>query len=56
MLCCSDELSEELGNLFGEHLDNKTEEEVLGEMWRLAVVAQNNISEYSEAEITGAGG
>ena len=40
--CCSDELSEELGNLFGEQLVNKTEEELLGEMRRLAVVAQNN--------------
>ena len=27
--CCSDELSEELGNLFGEQLVNKTEEELL---------------------------
>ena len=41
--CCSDELSEELGNLFGEQLDNKSEEEILAEMRRLAVVAQNNL-------------
>ena len=41
--CCTDELSEELGNLYGEQLDTKTEEQLLGDMRRLAVVAQNNL-------------
>ena len=39
---CDDELSEELGNLFGNQLDTKTEEHLLSEMRRLAVIAQNN--------------
>ena len=37
--CCSPELSEELVNLFGEQLENKTDEELLAEVHRLAVVA-----------------
>ena len=32
-----------LGNLFGEHLDTKTEEQLLSEMCRLALVAQNKL-------------
>ena len=40
--CCDDKMSEELGNLFGNQLDTKTEEQLLREMCRLAVIAQNN--------------
>ena len=40
LACCSNELSEELGNLlFRELLDSKAEEQPLSKMCRLAVVA-----------------
>ena len=39
---CDDDMSEELGNLFGNQLDTKTEEQLLSEMRRLAVIDQNN--------------
>ena len=34
---------EELNNLHGDQLDNKTEEELLAEMKTLAIVAQNHL-------------
>ena len=41
--CCNDELAEDLGNLFGDQLDVKTEEQLLMEMRRLAVLSQNHL-------------
>ena len=43
LACCSEELSEDLGNLYGEQLDNKDEATLLEEMHKLAVVAQNHL-------------
>ena len=41
--CCEEELSEDLENLYGSELDNKTEEQLLTMMRQLAVVAQNHL-------------
>ena len=41
--CCEEELSEDLENLYGSELDNKTEEQLLAMMRQLAVVAQNHL-------------
>lgn len=43
LACCSDELSEDLGNLYGEQLDTKDEVTFLEEMHMLAVVALNHL-------------
>jgi len=43
MACCQEELAEDLGNLFGEQLDIKEENELLQEMRRLAVETQNHL-------------
>jgi len=40
---CSDELAEDMENLYGEQLDTKTESELLAKMHQLAVVAQNHL-------------
>ena len=40
---CSDELAEDMENLYGEQLDTKTESELLSKMHQLAVVAQNHL-------------
>ena len=41
--CCEEELSEDLENLYGSELDNKTEVQLLTMMRELAVVAQNHL-------------
>ena len=41
--CCTDELAEDLGNLFGDQLEVKDETQLLEEMKRLAVVSQNHL-------------
>ena len=40
---CSEELAEDMENLYGEQLDKKTESELLSKMHQLAVVAQNHL-------------
>ena len=40
---CSEELAEDMENLYGEQLDRKTESELLSKMHQLAVVAQNHL-------------
>ena len=40
---CSEELAEDMENLYGEQLDTKTESELLAKMHQLAVVAQNHL-------------
>ena len=40
---CSDELAEDMENLYGEQLDTKTESELLSKMHQLAVVSQNHL-------------
>ena len=40
---CSEELAEDMENLYGEQLDTKTESELLSRMHQLAVVAQNHL-------------
>ena len=40
---CSEELAEDMENLYGEQLDTKTESELLSKMHQLAVVAQNHL-------------
>ena len=43
LACCSDKLSEDLGNLFGDKLDKMDEAQLIAEMQKLAVVSQNNL-------------
>ena len=40
---CSEELAEDMENLYGEQLDTKTESELLSKMHQLAVVSQNHL-------------
>ena len=40
---CSEELMQDLENMFGAQLDQKSEAELMADMRRLAVVAQNNL-------------
>ena len=40
---CSEELAEDMENLYGEQLDTKTEQELIAKMHQLAVVAQNHL-------------
>ena len=42
MACCSDELAEDLGNLFGDQLEMKDQTQLFEEMKRLAVVSQKS--------------
>ena len=43
LACCSEDLYEDLHNLHGSALDSKTEDELIRELRKLAVVAQNNM-------------
>ena len=43
LACCSEELGDELDNFHGEKLDEKNEKDLISEMRKLAVVAQNNL-------------
>ena len=43
LACCSEELGDELDNFHGEKLDEKNESELISEIRKLAVVAQNNL-------------
>ena len=43
LACCSEEFMQDLENMFGAQLDQKTEVELMADMRRLAVVAQNNL-------------
>ena len=40
--CCSDELAEDMGNLFGYQLEMKDQTQLSEEMKRLAVVSQKS--------------
>ena len=41
--CCNDELAEDLGNLFGDTLEEMNESQLLQEMRKLAIVSQNHL-------------
>ena len=41
--CCNDELAEDLGNLFGDMLEEMNESQLLQEMRKLAIVSQNHL-------------
>merc|ERR1719233_2472640 len=43
LACCSEELGDELDNFHGAQLDEKNEADLMAEMRKLAVVAQNNL-------------
>ena len=43
LACCSEELGDELDNFHGAQLDQKNEADLMAEMRKLAVVAQNNL-------------
>ena len=43
LACCSEELGDELDNFHGAQLDQKNEADLMSEMRKLAVVAQNNL-------------
>ena len=43
LACCSEELLQDLENMFGAQLDQKSEVQLMADMRRLAVVAQNNL-------------
>ena len=42
LACCSEELAEDLGNLFGDQLEMKDQTQLFEEMKRLAVVSQKS--------------
>ena len=43
LACCNEGLMQDLENTFGTQLDHKSEIELMADMRRLAVVAQNNL-------------
>ena len=43
LACCSEELLQDLENMFGAQLDQKSEVQLMADMRRLAMVAQNNL-------------